>query len=98
MATILASGGTIGAAGATITEATAALRYVRVTICNTDTAIQHTYHVQVGTHFVKRFLTLATNEDRTVGPFSLTAAETMVVTLVEVHSTNLSHIRFVGES
>ena len=97
MATILASGATINTAGATATEATAALRYVRVTLCNPDT-IQHTYHVQAGTHYVKRFLTLVANEDRTVGPFSLTAAETMIVTLNETHTTAFTHIRFVGES
>ena len=97
MATILASGGTTLAAGSTLSEATAALRYVRVTICNADT-IQHTYHVQAGTQFVKRFLTLAAYEDRTVGPFSLTAAETMIVSQVEAATTSGTWVRFVGES
>ncbi len=97
MATILASGGFTNTAGGTVTEATAALRYVRVTICNTDSA-QHTYQVQVGTHYVKRNLVLVSGEDRTVGPFSLTAAETMVVTLIEAQSINFTGIRFVGES
>ncbi len=95
MATIIASGGTISTAGGTLSEATAALRYVRVTICNTDSA-QHTYQVQVGTYYVKRNLVLASGEDRTVGPFSLTAAETMVVTVAEAGL--YTHIRFVGES
>jgi len=97
LATILASGGIINTAGGTATEATAALRYVRVTICNNDT-VQHTYHVQVGAHTVKRFLALAPNEDRTAGPFSLTAAETMLVTQVEATVVTATTIRFVGES
>ncbi len=97
MAIVLASGGSVSAAGGTLSEATAALRYIRATICNADT-IQHTYHVQVGAQFVKRSLTLAANEDRTVGPFSLTAAETMIVTQVEAATTSGTWIRFVGES
>ncbi len=97
MATILASGGIISVAGGTLTEATAALRYIRVTICNTDT-VQHTYNVQVGAHYVKWNLVLAAKEDRTIGPFSLTAAETMIVTQVEAMTTSSSQIRFVGES
>ena len=98
MATILASGGTISAAGGTLTEATAALRYIRVTICNAEPVASHTYHVQVGGHYVKRNLVLAASEDRTIGPFSLTAAETMVVTQVAASVTNPTSIRFVGES
>ena len=97
MATIIASGGNITAAGGTLTEATAALRYIRATICNVDT-VQHTYHVQVGTYYVKRNLLLAPSEDRTVGPFSLLTAETMVITQVEAMTTSSSQIRFVGES
>jgi len=97
MATVIASGGQLNTAGGQVAEATTALRYIRVTLCNTDT-IQHTYHVQAGIHYVKRNLVLAANEDRTIGPFSLTAAETMVVTQVELYATNNTHIRFVGES
>jgi len=97
MATIIASGGFVSVAGGTLTEATAALRYIRVTICNVDT-VQHTFHVTAGAHTVKRNLPLAANEDRTIGPFSLTAAETMVVTLVEAVTLNVISVRFVGES
>ena len=98
MATVIASGASIAtSAGSTVSEATAALRYIRATICNIDT-VQHTYHVQVGTHYVKRSLLLAVNEDRTVGPFSLGSAETMVVTQVEAATTTPTHVRFVGES
>ncbi len=97
MATVLASGGFISTAGGTVTEATSAIRYIRATICNVDT-VQHTYHVTVGGLYVKRNLVLASSADRTVGPFSLTAAETMVVTQVEAQTTSSSQIRFVGES
>jgi len=98
MATIIAGGAQIAsAAGSTVSEATAALRYIRVTICNPDTN-PHTYDVTVGANFVKRSLALAPNEDRTVGPFSLTAAETMVVKQVEVAWTSQSSVRWVGES
>ncbi len=94
----LVTGGAIPAAGAntTVAEATASIRYVRATICNNDTVV-HTFHVDVGAHRVKYALSLAAAEDRIVGPYSLTAAESMTVTKIEADTTRACHVRWVGE-
>jgi hypothetical protein len=94
----LIANGAIPAAGAntTVSEATGSIRYVRATICNNDT-VAHTFHVDAGAHRVKYAMPLAAGEDRIVGPYSLTAGETMVVTKIEADTTRACHVRFVGE-
>ncbi len=97
MATIIPNGVIIAAAAlSTAVENTAQIRYIRASICNRDT-VAHTYHVDVGAHRVKSSMSLAANEDRTVGPHALTAGESFTVTKVEIDTTNPTHVRFTGE-
>lgn len=72
----IASGGSLSAVADTAIESTAALRYIRVHLCNAA-AVTRTVQVKFGAQRVVKDVAIAAAEDREFGPYTVGAAETV---------------------